>query len=46
MVYSSPEQVSGEEYDKKSDVWALGVLAYELCEGQTPWEDMSKADAV
>lgn len=22
-------------------MWSLGVLAYELCTGETPWEDLS-----
>jgi NIMA (never in mitosis gene a)-related kinase len=29
--YLSPELCSNEPYDAKSDMWALGVVAYELC---------------
>jgi aurora kinase A len=45
VVYSSPEVISGESYDNKIDVWALGVLAFELCNGETPWEDLDKKHA-
>ena len=29
--YLSPEMCTGERYDEKSDVWALGCILYELC---------------
>jgi len=29
--------MSGDLYDNKSDLWGLGILAYELCFGETPW---------
>lgn len=33
-----PEQLRGEELDQRADVYALGVLAYQLLTGQRPWE--------
>jgi len=27
-------------------MWSIGVLAYELCEGCTPWEELNKEDTV
>ena len=37
-IYMSPEQASGEGVTPKSDVYSLGVLAYELLVGQLPYE--------
>jgi serine/threonine protein kinase len=35
-AYASPEQVQGGVVDKRSDVYALGVLVYEVLVGETP----------
>ncbi|MCB9697156.1 MAG: protein kinase [Alphaproteobacteria bacterium] len=40
-AYMAPEQYSGAaDVDARADVWALGVLAYELCTGVTPMEGL------
>lgn len=35
--YVSPEMISSQIYDKEIDIWALGVIAYELNSGKSPF---------
>lgn len=39
--YMSPEQARGNEVNNRSDIYALGVILYEICTGVQPFRDES-----
>ena len=45
-AYVSPEQAAGRPVDQRTDIYALGVVVYELCAGRLPFEGKSVGDFV
>jgi serine/threonine protein kinase len=44
--YMAPEQVEGRDADARTDIWALGVVIYEMATGKRPFEGESPASII
>ena len=44
--YMAPEQLRGQAIDPRSDLWALGVMLYEMCARRLPFQGENLAELV
>jgi TolB-like protein/Flp pilus assembly protein TadD len=46
IAYMSPEQIQGERVDERSDLFAFGIILYEMLAGRHPWRRPSQVDTL
>lgn len=46
LDYLSPERVQGQGDDPRSDLYAVGVIAYEMLAGKNPFPSMTAGEAI
>jgi serine/threonine-protein kinase len=46
IAYMSPEQICGHPVDERSDLFAVGIILYEMLTGQHPWRRASTVDTL
>lgn len=44
--WMAPELIRGDDYDDKVDVWSLGIMVYEMIDGNPPYMDLAPLQAL
>jgi len=46
LSYLSPEALQGDEIDERSDIWAFGVMLYEMLTGERPFPETNPGSLI
>ena len=44
ILYMAPEQATGQRYGKRIDLWALGIIVYQMLTGKHPFYQSSDTE--